>query len=145
MAGIKNKVFNDRSLTEKKFLENNITISELTEQSFKRFFQSYALAFNKLHNRSGNLFYKPFKRVAVDRESQFTQALVYIHANSLKHGLTKDFTSWKWSSWQSLISEGETQLLRDEVLDWFGGKQQLIKAHKDLTQYYYDSEISIED
>ena len=46
MAGIKNKVFNDRSLTEKKFLENNITISELTEQSFKRFFQSYALAFN---------------------------------------------------------------------------------------------------
>src|SRR6185437_5989232 len=46
-----------------------ITFGELIEQAFKRFFQSYALAFNKQHNRHGNLFYKPFKRVKIENDS----------------------------------------------------------------------------
>ena len=41
------------------------TFSILIEQTFKRFFQSYALAFNKQHHRKGNLFYKPFKRYSL--------------------------------------------------------------------------------
>lgn len=61
-ASIIDKEFNDRSLTEKKFLEHQCSISELIEHGFKRFFQSYSLAFNKVHQRQGNLFHKPFKR-----------------------------------------------------------------------------------
>jgi putative transposase len=144
-ATIKGKEFNERSLTEKKFLEQQCTLSELTEHGFKRFFQSYSLAFNKRHQRKGNLFYKPFKRVEVNKETHFTQAIVYIHANPVKHGLIKDFTLYEWSSWQSLLSNGETQLLRNEVLDWFGNKAGFIKTHKELTNYYYESDISIED
>jgi REP element-mobilizing transposase RayT len=144
-AIIKAKEFNDRSLTEKKFLENLCTISELAEHGFKRFFQSYSLAFNKVHQRKGNLFYKPFKRVVVDKEAHFTQAIIYIHANPVKHRIIKDFTTYQWSSWKSYLSVAPTDLLRDEVLDWFGNKEQFIKAHNDLTQYYYESDISIED
>ena len=122
-----------------------ITFSELMEQTFKRFFQSYALAFNKKHNRKGNLFYKPFKRVKIEKDAQFTMALIYVHANAAKHGLVKDFASHKWSSWHSITSKQPTSLLRDEVINWFGNLEECIKSHKALAESYYDCEVAIEE
>jgi len=125
--------------------ESPITFSELIEQTFKRFFQSYALAFNKQHHRHGNLFYKPFKRVKIENDAQFSMALIYIHANAAKHGLVKDFTSYTWSSWHSIISNQPTLLLRDEVIKWFGSLEVCIKSHKELAASYYNCEMAIED
>jgi putative transposase len=122
-----------------------ISLSELIGQTFKRFFQSYALAFNKQHQRRGNLFYKPFKRVKVENDDQFTMALIYIHTNAAKHGLVKDFTSYTWSSWHSIISNQPTSLLRDEVIKWFGSLEICIKSHKELAASYYDCKVAIED
>ncbi len=130
---------------EKNYLKGKESSSLLVEKAFHQFFTSYSMAFNKMYNRTGNLFNRPFKRIKVDRESQFTQAIVYIHANPLKHKLVNDFTQYFWSSWKAMISEAPTQLLRKELVDWFGNKEQLIKAHLDLSEYYYDSEIAIED
>ena len=142
---IKTKEYRLQTPSEKLFLDKKLLLSELIERAFKRFFQSYSMAFNKQYNRQGNLFYKPFKRIEVDKDSQFTQTVVYIHANSLKHQLVKDFTLYKWSSWQSILSESPTRLLRSELLEWFGGKELFIKSHKDLSQYYYASDTAIED
>jgi putative transposase len=133
------------SLTEADFLENQDSLSKVIEHSFKRFFQSYAQSFNKVNNRKGNLFYKPFKRLEIEKESYFTQVIIYIHANPVKHKLVKDFTKWKWSSWKTCLSESPTKLNRKEVIDWFGGKEQFIKNHQELSMHYYDSEISIDD
>ena len=124
---------------------NEITLCELIEQTFKRFFQSYALAFNKQHHRQGNLFYKPFKRIKIENDAQFTMALIYIHANAAKHGLVKDFTTYVWSSWHSIISNQPTLLLRDEVIKWFGSLERCIKSHKELAAGYYNCEVAIED
>jgi putative transposase len=135
---------NKLSITEKKFLENSLTLSELIESSFKRFFQSYALAFNKVHKRKGNLFYKPFKRLEILQESHFIQAVIYIHANAVRHNIIKDFTTWKWSSYHATISDSFTNLLREEVFTWFGGKEQFIKTHREMTSYYYEDNVSIE-
>jgi len=135
---------NKLSITEKKFLENSLTLSELIESSFKRFFQSYALAFNKVHKRKGNLFYKPFKRLEVVKESHFVQAVVYIHANAVRHNIIKDFTIWKWSSYHIILSDSFTNLLREEVLVLFGGEDQFIKTHREMTSYYYEDNVSIE-
>jgi len=125
--------------------KEEITFSVLLEQTFKRFFQSYALSFNKQQNRKGNLFYKPFKRVKIENDTQFTMALIYVHSNAAKHGIVKDFTSYKWSSWHSIISSQPTSLLRDEVIKWFGGIEVCIKTHKELATHYYECEIAIED
>ena len=103
------------------------------------------MAFNKQHKRNGNLFYKPFKRVKVNRDTQFTMALIYIHSNALKHGLVQNFTTYQWSSWQSIISPHPTLLLRDEVIEWFGSLETFIKVHKELTEYYYNCDVSIEE
>jgi hypothetical protein len=131
--------------TEIKFIANQITLNGLMEQAFKRFFQSYALSFNEMHNRKGNLFYRPFKRIRIEKDAQLTMTMVYIHANVQKHGLRKDFTQYQWSSWQSILSEKPTLLARAEVIDWFGNVAACIKAHAEMTKYYYDCEIAIED
>ena len=130
VAYLESKPKEGLTTTERKFLTRvanlakvgnpEITFSELIEQTFKRFFQSYALAFNKQHHRHGNLFYKPFKRIKIENDAQFTMALIYIHANAAKHGLVKDFTTYQWSSWHSILSKQPTSLLRYEVIKWFG-------------------------
>lgn len=144
--------------TEKKFLAKvanllkdgnpgtpEITFSELIEQTFKRFFQSYALAFNKQHHRQGNLFYKPFKRIRIENDAQFTMALIYIHTNAAKHGLVKDFTTYMWSSWHSIISNQHSLLLRDEIIEWFGNLEVCIKSHRELAASFYNCEVAIEE
>jgi REP element-mobilizing transposase RayT len=137
----------EMTLVENRFLHNEkVNIAELLEQAFKRFFQCYALSFNKRYKRRGNLFYKPFKRIEINKESYFTQAIIYIHTNPLKHKVTDDFTSYKWSSWQSMLSDAPTRIMRKEVLDWFGGKDQFIQAHNNMANYYYGAEnYSIEN
>jgi putative transposase len=130
---------------EKKYLEDNTTTELLLEFEWKRFLTSYSMAFNKQHNRTGNLFHRPFKRVLVNKESHFTQAIIYIHANAFKHGVCKNFKDYVWSSWKSITSSNFTKLCRQEVLDWFGGLERFIDAHNKLTEFYYGGEISIEE
>jgi hypothetical protein len=70
-----------------------------------------------------------------------TSTMIYIHANTLKHGLVKDFRVHKWSSWHSLISAKPTKLVRDEIWDWFGNRDEFIKAHLELSKFYYNNDI----
>ncbi len=145
ISNLERKDHKDLTLTEKKFLDKGVTTSELVEQSFKRFFQSYALSFNKMYKRKGNLFYKPFKRVEVKKDSHLTQAIIYIHANPVKHKLISDFTQYRWSSWKSILSEAPTQLLRNEIIEWFGSRTLFISAHKEMAKDYEESDSAIED
>jgi REP element-mobilizing transposase RayT len=130
---------------EKQFLDSQISTEILLENACQRFFTSYAMGYNCTYDRKGNLFHRPFKRIEVVRETQFTQAVVYIHANPLKHNIVTNFMEYEWSSWKTIMSEGPTTLLRQELIDWFGSKKLLIKAHRDLSVYYYESEIAIEE
>jgi len=145
ISALEIKEYKELSLTEKKFIDRQVTTSEMIEQSFKRFFQCYALSFNKENNRKGNLFYKPFKRIEVNKDTQLTQAIIYIHANPLKHKLVKDFTQYQWSSWQSILSGSPTQLLRSEIIEWFGSKSLFIKTHQEMVSFYYEGDLAIEE
>ena len=129
--------------TQLHFLSDH-NINTFVEMEFKRLFTSYAMAVNKMNNRNGNLFSRTFKRVAILKESQFTQAIIYIHANAQKHQLVKDFTAYPWTSYHSIISNKPTKILREEALEWFGGLEQFIKIHKDMSDYYYDFPGAIE-
>jgi len=126
------------------YLQYNDTNALLLSQ-FKRFFTGYAMAFNNMFNRTGNLFYRTFKRIEITSDEQFTQTLIYIHANAQKHKLVKDFTMHPWTSYHSIISDKPTKLLRDEVLEWFGGKERFINTHRSQAEYYYPFPGSIED
>lgn len=129
---------------ETKFLERIASVSVLVEHAFKRLFQSYALSFNRMHKRQGNLFYKPFKRVRIEKDSHFTMAVIYIHANAAKHRLVKDFRQYTWSSWHTYLSTEPTDIKREEVVQWFGGQQHFVAVHLGMAEYYYNSEVGIE-
>ena len=81
------------------------------------------MAFNRQHNRNGNLFQRPFKRVEVIKDAHLTQAIIYIHANAQRHKLCTDFREHQWSSWHTMLSDKPTNIKRNEVLAWFGNKQ----------------------
>ena len=48
----------------------------------------------------------------------------------MHHQYCKKIYDWKWSSYASLLSALPTNLLRDEVMEWFGNKEAFIKYHK---------------
>ena len=86
----------------------------------------------------GHLFNRPFKRIEVKDNAHLTQLFIYIHANIIKHGLSKDFIYYKWSSYLAILSSQPTHIKREEVLDWFGGKEKFILAHREMAKFYYD-------
>jgi putative transposase len=134
----------DRKSHQKKYLKKEINFEEAVEFQMKDFFISYAMSYNKRFNRSGALFLNPFRRVKVEDEQHFTQIIVYQHANVMKHGISKDFENYLWSSYGSLLSEKPTILKRDVVLNWFGGRAEFVGAHRELSEYYYSHPNAIE-
>lgn len=129
---------------QKKYLANEICYSEAVEFQMKDFFIAYAMAFNKKDGRSGSLFVNPFRRVRIVDEQHLYQLVIYIHANVLKHGIYKEFKSYKWSSYQTILSEKKTILQREEILDFFGGKDSFTKQHQIQSQYFYTNKYQIE-
>ncbi|HXH18238.1 MAG TPA: hypothetical protein VNJ07_04055 [Chitinophagales bacterium] len=99
-------------------------------KQFSNLFSSYTQAFNKVFKRKGSLFIPNFKRKAIEDEEHFTKIIHYIHANPVHHGFAKSIGDWKWSSYQSLLSGKPTMVMRQEVLTWFGGREEFIDFHR---------------
>lgn len=99
-------------------------------ERFSNFLNSYTKSFNKINNRKGTLFMDYMKRSIVNKDSDFTNYVWYIHKNAVHHQLTNSIGEWKFDSYNSLISDLPTALLRNEVLEWFGGKEEFIKFHQ---------------
>lgn len=99
-------------------------------KAFKNFFISYAKAINKGYDRIGSLFQNKFKKKEIDSDAYFSMIIAYLHLNPVRAGLVRQPKDWKFSSYQALISEGSTQVCRDEVLNWFGGKEAFVKFHQ---------------
>lgn len=123
--------------TQKRFLCSQCLIHELIEQQFNRLFIAYTLSFNKIWNRKGHLFQRPFKRILVEDDEYFTQLVIYIHANSMKHKLKKNFQEYPWSSYQQYLSDNSNLVKNEKVLELFGGRKYFLLLHKQLSIYYY--------
>jgi len=113
---------------QKEKIEDN---HQVVSKQFATFFGTYSKAFNKQENRTGGLFQRPFKRVKITNETKFANVIYYIHANPELHKLTDNFREYKWSSYQTFLSQQPTKIPREEVLDWFGGLDYFLRFHKD--------------
>lgn len=94
---------------------------KLVSHQFQRFFQSYAMAFNKQQNRIGTLFQTPFKRCAVDPDS-IQRLILYHHINPQHHRMTADFQTYPWTSYIRYLNDEPSLLPKTEVLELFNGK-----------------------
>jgi len=118
---------------------------KIVSHQFRKFFQSYAMAFNKQQNRIGTLFQTPFKRALVNNETYFTRLVYYIHANPQLHGLIDDFREWKWSSYNRILIDKPSKLKKLEVLNWFGYKKQYEQYHSEKHQMIKEEKLFFED
>jgi len=92
-------------------------------------FNSYAKTINKAYGRTGRLFESRFKRLPVKSQGKLLWLVTYIHRNPEKHGLVDDFRNWPYSSYRALVSDSQTRIRREEVLDWFQGRRAFADAH----------------
>jgi len=110
-------------------VHDSVDDEEVSEQ-LRKFFISYAKAYNREQKRRGTLFNKHLKRVAVESDEQLLWTLYYIHRNPVHHFITTDYQGYPWSSFQIMLSEKPTKLQRSKVLDLFSGKENFIMFHK---------------
>lgn len=94
----------------------------------QRFFQSYAMAFNRQENRVGSLFQQPFKRALVTSQAYLTWLVFYIHSNAQKHAMVSDFRQWKWSSFMGFAG-ARLRRHQKEVVSFFGSKEAFFSFH----------------
>jgi REP element-mobilizing transposase RayT len=85
----------------------------------RKFFQFYAIWFNRKQNRRGSLFSKYYRRIEVSNDEYLRRLVHYIHFNPVKHGVAKDFKSYPHSSFSCFSSFQPTIIARSETLSWF--------------------------
>jgi REP element-mobilizing transposase RayT len=123
-----------------------VSTTKPIEQHFSNLFNAYSKAINKRFNRTGSLFQERFRRKEIISEEYYSSIVGYIITNAVKHGFCKTTENYQYSSYLPLLSSRSTLLLRDEVLDWFGGQIGFIKFIKnyeeDLQQkkFFFENE-----
>jgi putative transposase len=119
------KIKSKTELPEKYHSGNNLS------QPFSNLFNAYTKAINKWYDREGSLFRVRFKRERISDLNYLRNAIIYIHLNPVKHSFTKDYSTYLYSSFQSLISPKDTLLKRMEIFELFGDSKNFIFVHQE--------------
>jgi len=104
---------------------------KLIMQQLSNLLNSYAKSYNKKYERKGALWIDYTKRFEIDSDSYLTSVINYIHQNPVKHGFVRTPEDWAFSSYNSITSPKPSLLMREEVIEWFGGAQQYIEFHRE--------------
>jgi len=106
----------------------------IVPNQLRKLFICYTKRINFLQNRTGGLFTKNYQRIEIQNEAYLSQLVNYIHKNPVKHRIQNNYATYKYSSYRIILSELPTNLYRDEVINWFGGKNEFILYHQsDMT------------
>jgi len=111
-------------------LNKQSALSKFASQRFSHLFNGYAQAFNKVNGRKGSLFMHTFKRKKIQQEKYFLKLIHYIHYNPVEATIVRQPQDWRFSSYSSIISNKQSTLKRDEVLQYFGDLDNFIHCHK---------------
>ena len=134
----------EENIPESLLKKNKENPNQLISKSFSNFFNSYTRSFNIVHHRAGRLFLYPFKRILVDNDGYFVCLINYIHRNPVHHGLTTNYSDWKYSSYNAYISEKSTHINRKKGLSLFSSLEEFILFHKEnqsvpgIEKYYFE-------
>lgn len=126
------KIKSDEELMEQKGLKNDEVPSKFVSKSFSNLFSSYTQAFNKQQGRMGSLFMKNFKRKLIDSEDYLRKLVHYIHYNPVSHGYCDDLSTWRFSSYNAIVSNKKTLVKREEVLSFFEDLENFKYCHRQI-------------
>lgn len=107
-----------------------------TEQALGRTFShlqnAYAMYFNHKYKTVSGLFETSYERIEIDSMGYLRNLIVYHHYNPVKHGVTADFRSYWWTSFQELTDTGMEGIVDvDFTLAKFGGMAGFLAVHDD--------------
>ena len=108
----------------------NDKISDFIMERFSNFLNSYTKSFNKVNNRKGGLFMDYMKRSLAESNEDFITFVWYVHKNAVHHNLRKNIGEWPYDSYNSILSDLPTLLLRKEAIGLFGSKADFVKFHQ---------------
>ncbi len=123
----------DKTVSMKKWvtqIDNERCFNEVMERQVGRFMVSYTNSYNKFFNRTGGLFQSPFRRSMIQDESHLQQAIIYVHANTQRHSLIRDFRNHKFSSYHEIVLGKSSLVNVSRVLEFLGGKEKFIELHE---------------
>ncbi len=103
---------------------------------FSNFFNSYSKSINKRYDRTGSLFQEHLQRNRILEENYLKQLIVYVHLNPIKHKFSKTFENYLHSSYQAYLSNRETSIDRDFILNLFGGIENFKFYHQEKSLKY---------
>jgi hypothetical protein len=96
----------------------------LLRHPFSNLFNAYCKAFNKTYNRRGSLFQKHPKHLEIDNNRYLKEVILYVNCNAAHHNIC-EAEFYAHSSYHTLLSDGNTALVRHKVIELFGSKEDL--------------------
>ena len=144
---LKSKV--EKTNASKQFIEGKKSFSFFIENQLSRMLSGIALRYNKKHKRNGPLFEQGIKRVCITSEQRIAYQIAYIHHNPIHHGISNSFDEWVYSSYNTFVNSGKTNVSVKEVLAFLGGMDTFHWIHKEYrldtqkSEFYED--LSVKD
>ena len=116
-------------------IPNGLSKEELTHyivhRQFHNFLGGYAKAFNKQFFRKGSLVRQNTRRKIVMEADYLINVIRYTNINIVLHQYVENIDEWPYTSYHQLLDDNPTWLCRKEILQWFGGRENFIRAHLD--------------
>ncbi|MFO7897124.1 MAG: hypothetical protein R6U84_09340 [Candidatus Cloacimonadales bacterium] len=114
------KIIDTVNETNKRIVLEAANALPYVRQQISNFHNSYAKAFNKIHQRRGSLFQtKPKSKEIIDLVD-LLELFRYIHNNPVNHGLVKDLQDWEFSSYLDYTAQREIGFIsKDELIQHF--------------------------
>jgi len=107
---------------------------------------SYALYFNKRHNRIGRLYQNRYKSILCNKDEYFLELVRYIHLNPIRGKIVKDLqilSNYLWCGHSALIGNDYISWQNtDAVLCHFGSVKAYIKFIEDGLEEDYGDKFS---
>ena len=99
-------------------------------QKLSNFFNAYAKAFNKQHNRMGSLFEKHFKRIKLQSDNYLLNLILYVHTNPVKHNFIENFENYRYSSYNEIVYANSKIINTVDVIELFHDLDNFKYVHK---------------
>ena len=138
------KIRSETEIRNEFSIKNELSINKIISLQFSHLFNSYAQSINKANHRTGALFETPFRRLEVKDDAHFTQLICYIHLNPQKHKIFNDYKSYIHSSYLNFLNNKATKLEREDVINWFGDKDEFIRIHQEYEKYTFQDVIFLD-
>lgn len=135
------EAINEWLLSQNKKVSTPETFHKMVMQRFQNFLNGYTQAYNKMYDRKGGLFLHFLKRKKIVSDAYLSKIVHYIHYNPVHHGFCREVMDWPHSSIHAYYFDKPTKLDKEQVLKWFGDKQEFWRFHQHKPDILDDLEM----